>query len=232
MSRSTTKHVILSATAHVGLVLFVLALGVPATVHVSRPYQQVVLLAPVTKQKPAALHVRVPRSATSRSAILGSPARTMKVRYAPAAAQTPPQSLTPPAIETELPLPSGDGAPGIWGPDSQGNGGGGQGYSNSNSCRAQPDPVEILSKPKPAYSPEAQELHLEGDVLLQVVFLASGEIRFVRVTRSLGHGLDEAAMEAAKYIRFKPASCAGVAMDVIATIHVNFRLIKRQQPPA
>jgi hypothetical protein len=44
--------------------------------------------------------------------------------------------------------------------------------SNSNSYRAQPDPVEILSKPTPAYSPEAQELHLEGDVLLQVVFLS------------------------------------------------------------
>jgi len=179
-------------------------------------------------QTPAVVPPRhVLRPAISPSRLLGAAARAMKVRYA--AAPTQPVTLTPPALEAQLPLPSG-GIPGILGPDSAGNGGGGQ--HSSNSCRARPDPVEILFKPKPAYSLEAQELHLEGDVLLQVVFQASGDIRLVRVTRGLGHGLDEAAMEAAKHIRFKPASCAGVGMDVSATVHVNFRLTKRQQPTA
>jgi TonB family protein len=148
----------------------------------------------------------------------------MKPQYA--AAPTRLVALTPPALEAELPLPNGDALSGAFGPDSLGNGGGGPRLSNS--CRAQPDPVEILFKPKPAYSLEGRVLHLEGDVFLQVVFLARGDIRLVRVSRGLGHGLDEAAMEAAKHIRFKPASCAGVAMDVNATIHVNFRLTKRQ----
>jgi TonB family protein len=95
------------------------------------------------------------------------------------------------------------------------------------TSKVETTPVEILFKPKPAYSLEAQELHLEGEVLLEVVFLANGGIRFVRVTRGLGHGLDEAATEAATQIRFKPARCAGVAMDVDATVHVSFRFTKR-----
>jgi TonB family protein len=135
-------------------------------------------------------------------------------------------SLTPPVPEAQLPLPGGDGSLGLLSPYSTGNVGGGK--NSSTSCHAQSDPVEILFKPKPAYSLEEQELHLEGEVLLQVVFLANGDIRFERVTRGLGHGLDEAAMEAAKHIRFKPANCAGVAMDVNATVHVSFRISKRQ----
>jgi len=168
MTRSATKPVIVSATAHIGLVLSVLALGTePSFMHVCRSDQQhVVLLAPVTKQKPAVPPRHAPRPAISPSKILGSAARTMKVQYAAG----PPRlvALTPPALEAELPLPNGDGLSGAFGPDSVGNGGGAQRLSNS--CRAQPSPVEILFKPKPAYSLEGRELHLEGDVLLQVVY--------------------------------------------------------------
>ncbi len=97
-------------------------------------------------------------------------------------------------------------------------------------CRA--TPVEILFKPKPAYTLEAEELHLEGEVLLNVVFLASGGMRFVRIVHGLGHGLDEAAAEAAEHIRFRPASCGGVPKDVNATVHVSFRLTVRQPRPS
>jgi TonB family protein len=93
-------------------------------------------------------------------------------------------------------------------------------------------PVEILFKPKPAYTLEAEELHLEGEVLLNVVFLASGGMRFVRIVHGLGHGLDEAAAEAAEHIRFRPASCGGVPKDVNATVHVSFRLTGRQPRPS
>jgi TonB family protein len=88
--------------------------------------------------------------------------------------------------------------------------------------------VEILAKPKPAYSLEAQRLHLEGEVLLEVVFQASGGIRIMSITHGLGHGLDETAAEATLHIRFKPATCGGTSIDVDATIHVTFRLPKRQ----
>src|ERR1700730_9647779 len=66
-------------------------------------------------------------------------------------------------------------------------------------------PVEILAEPKPQYTGEARKLGLEGEVLVQVVFPATGPVQVIRVIKGLGHGLDEAAIHAAEQIRFKPA---------------------------
>jgi TonB family protein len=85
-------------------------------------------------------------------------------------------------------------------------------------------PVEILFKPKPAYTVEAREMRLEGEVSLQVIFQASGTIRVVRVVQGLGHGLDEAAQQAALRVRFKPAKRGGVPVDTNATIKISFEL--------
>jgi TonB family protein len=85
-------------------------------------------------------------------------------------------------------------------------------------------PVVILEKPNPLYSEEARRLGLEGEVLIQVVFPASGAVRVIRVTKGLGHGLDEAAIRAARQIRFKPALQQGTAIDFPATVHIVFQL--------
>lgn len=85
-------------------------------------------------------------------------------------------------------------------------------------------PVEILSKPRPAYTEEARSLRIQGEVLLQVLFEASGEVRIDRVVRGLGHGLDESAMAAARGIRFHPARREGLAVDFEATVHIVFEL--------
>jgi TonB family protein len=85
-------------------------------------------------------------------------------------------------------------------------------------------PVEILFKPKPTYSAEARNMRVEGQVSLEVVFQASGSVKVVRVIRGLGHGLDEAAQQAALQVRFKPAKRAGVAVDQSATISITFEL--------
>jgi TonB family protein len=85
-------------------------------------------------------------------------------------------------------------------------------------------PVEILSKPRPAYTDDARRLLIQGEVLLQMVFLASGEIRVDRVVRGLGHGLDETAVAAARGIRFRPARRAGMPVDFEATVHILFEL--------
>lgn len=85
-------------------------------------------------------------------------------------------------------------------------------------------PVEVLSKPTPVYTAEARQLHIEGDVLLKVMFAASGEAHVLGVVRGLGHGLDEAAIAAAGRIRFRPAQRDGHAVDSIATLHVIFQL--------
>jgi TonB family protein len=85
-------------------------------------------------------------------------------------------------------------------------------------------PAEVLSKPTPVYTAEARKLHIEGEVLLEVVFEATGKIRVVRVVQGLGHGLDEAAVRAAEQISFKPALRDGQPADSAAVLHIVFQL--------
>ena len=84
--------------------------------------------------------------------------------------------------------------------------------------------VEITYKPNPAYTDEARNLKLEGEVLLEVQFAANGQLHVNRVVRGLGHGLDETAIAAANKMRFKPAMRNGQAMDSTAVVHVVFQL--------
>ena len=85
--------------------------------------------------------------------------------------------------------------------------------------------VVILAKPKPAYTAEALKMNLEGEVLLDVVFPASGgEVHVNRVVKGLGHGLDEAAMRAAQQIKYKPAISNGHPVDFPAVIHIVFQI--------
>ena len=85
-------------------------------------------------------------------------------------------------------------------------------------------PVEILFKPRPLYAPEARRLKIEGEVLVELLFAASGEARVLRVVRGLGHGLDENAIDAAQAIRFRPARRDGVPVDSTAIVHIIFQL--------
>jgi TonB family protein len=85
-------------------------------------------------------------------------------------------------------------------------------------------PVTILEKPKPEYTAEGRSLKLEGDVVLDVVFLASGKIVINRVISGLGHGLDENASRAASQIHFKPALREGQPVDFPARVRIEFRL--------
>jgi TonB family protein len=85
-------------------------------------------------------------------------------------------------------------------------------------------PIEILSKPVPAYTEEARRLGIQGEVALSVVFLANGSIRVNGVEQSLGHGLDQEAARVATQIRFKPALRAGEPVDFSATVRIEFRL--------
>ncbi len=85
-------------------------------------------------------------------------------------------------------------------------------------------PVNILDKPRPEYTAEGRTLKIEGDVVLEMVFLASGSIQVNRVVSGLGHGLDEAATRAAQQIKFKPAKREGQPVDFPARVRIEFRL--------
>jgi TonB family protein len=85
-------------------------------------------------------------------------------------------------------------------------------------------PVEIIFKPRPDYTEAARQLRLEGEVLIRVLFRATGEVRILEIVRSLGHGLDQNAVRAAQQIRFKPASRQNQPVDSTATVHIVFQL--------
>ena len=85
-------------------------------------------------------------------------------------------------------------------------------------------PVEIVFKPRPQYTPEARQLRLEGEVLLEVVFTASGSLHINRVVKGLGHGLDDSALAAAQHIQFHPARRDGQPYDCAALVHMVFEL--------
>lgn len=109
------------------------------------------------------------------------------------------------------------------------------GFADENTAAAAPKvkqapaasntkPVEILFKPRPVYTDEARAKKIEGEVLLQVVFSASGGVEVQRVIQGLGYGLDQSAEAAARQIRFHPAQQNGQAVDSSAIVHIVFEL--------
>jgi TonB family protein len=86
-------------------------------------------------------------------------------------------------------------------------------------------PVEIISKPKPDYTSEARELKIDGEVRLEVLFTAGGQVHVIKVVQGLGHGLDEQAVRAAEQIKFKPALHEGQPVDSAAVVHIVFQLV-------
>jgi TonB family protein len=96
----------------------------------------------------------------------------------------------------------------------------------SNTAVAAPkfEPVQILSKPNPVYPEEARKLKIEGEVLVDALFEATGKVRVLRVVQGLGHGMDDSAIAAAQQIAFKPARRNGQPVDSEATVHIFFQL--------
>jgi TonB family protein len=82
----------------------------------------------------------------------------------------------------------------------------------------------ILDKPRPEYTAEGRSLKIEGDVVVDMVFLANGTVQINRVISGLGHGLDESAVRSAQQIKFKPAKREGEPVDFPARVRIEFRL--------
>jgi len=84
--------------------------------------------------------------------------------------------------------------------------------------------LEVISKPAVRYTAEARQLKVQGDVVLRVTFLATGQVVVDDVVRGLGHGLDEEARRVAQQIRFRPATRDGRPVDMTTTITITFQL--------
>ena len=83
----------------------------------------------------------------------------------------------------------------------------------------------LISKPEPVYSAEAKAMHLEGTVSVRIHVSSTGAVTVIGVTSGLGHGLDEAAINAARGTRFRPAQdTAGNPTDWEGVVKVSFQL--------
>lgn len=102
-------------------------------------------------------------------------------------------------------------------------GGSGSGHYRAGS-KGIGQPV-CLSCPAPPYTEEARNKRYQGTVLLELTILPDGTTTDVRVTRGLGMGLDEQAVQSVRQWRFEPVIGPGnqpVAVDL--SVEVNFRL--------
>lgn len=104
--------------------------------------------------------------------------------------------------------------------------GGSSSVPKAQAQKPELQPLEITYKPRPAYTPEAMQKRIEGEVLLDVVFMASGSLRINRVVKGLGYGLDDMAKAAAEKIQFRPARRDGQPYDCAALVHMTFELAK------
>jgi TonB family protein len=83
---------------------------------------------------------------------------------------------------------------------------------------------KLLNRPKPVYTTKALEYGIKGKVLVRAVFGADGTVRDIQPVRTLGYGLDEAAIDAVRRMKFVPATRGGVPVTVRTTIEIEFRL--------
>ena len=77
---------------------------------------------------------------------------------------------------------------------------------------------------QPVYPRIARKLGKEGTVLLRITLDEKGGLVSVAVVEKAGHGFDEAAVNAVKGSRFRPARQRGVAMACRALLSIRFKL--------
>jgi len=91
-----------------------------------------------------------------------------------------------------------------------------------SSDKGETQKAVILSKPEPSYTEDARRNQVAGTVVLRVVLQASGQVSDIQVVRGLPYGLTERAMEAARRIKFKPATKGGRAVSQFTIIEYSF----------
>jgi protein TonB len=108
-----------------------------------------------------------------------------------------------------------------FGPGTGGNAGGGL-YRVGNGV-SEP---KLTFSVEAEFSDEARRAKYEGTVVISLIVDAQGNPQNVHVSRSLGMGLDEKAIEAVRQYKFKPAieAKSGKAVPVPISVEVRFRL--------
>ena len=92
------------------------------------------------------------------------------------------------------------------------------------------NPVGDVAKPvlihrvNPEYPEVARKARVEGVAILEVTITQNGNVQNVKVLRGVHPLLDQAAVNAVKQWRYKPAILNGKPVEVHSTVTVNFKL--------
>jgi TonB family protein len=85
-------------------------------------------------------------------------------------------------------------------------------------------PAKLVASATAAYPTDARSDDVEGDVGLEIVVDATGQVVDARVVKRAGHGFDESALAAIRRYRFSAAQREGRNVRVRMPWTVNFRL--------
>jgi protein TonB len=94
----------------------------------------------------------------------------------------------------------------------------------TDGCDEPPVKPKPISVPQPSYTDDAQTAAVEGKVRVQLTVDESGKVVDVKLIQGLGHGLDEAALQAARRATFEPALRCGRPAQATFTIAMRFKL--------
>jgi protein TonB len=94
----------------------------------------------------------------------------------------------------------------------------------SDGCDEPPAKPKPISVPQPGYTDDAQAAAIEGKVRVQLTVDETGKVVDVKLIAGLGHGLDEAALAAARRATFEPALHCGKPTQATFTISMRFKL--------
>ncbi len=76
----------------------------------------------------------------------------------------------------------------------------------------------------PIYPDFALKNKIQGTVILEVEILKDGTVRDIHVRRSVPGGLDQAAIDAVRKVKFQPGRSGGKPIDVLLIVPVEFKL--------
>jgi TonB family protein len=84
--------------------------------------------------------------------------------------------------------------------------------------------ASVTKKPEPKYTKAARKNQVTGTVVIRCVFSKTGEVTNIHVVSGLPDGLTDRAVEAARKIKFIPATKDGHPVSMWMELQYNFNL--------
>lgn len=91
----------------------------------------------------------------------------------------------------------------------------------------------IVTKVEPVYPAEALKARIQGIVICEAIIDKNGDVKKAMVLKPLPFGLDQAALEALRQWKFRPATLNGEPVEALFNVTINFHLdAPKAAPPA